>query len=91
MTDEPTEAEIAAIRDAMMQPLSRERQIATEMQLYLHVFDKDIALWTDDDWLAFARHMIPVVEHTHDISAEEMKAALNAPWTGPPLPTFDEL
>jgi hypothetical protein len=92
MTDDPTEAEIAAIHERMCQPLSRERIVATELQLYLDLTrPKDLSLWTDEDWLRFARHMIECVDHARDISAEDAKKAMEAPWQGPPLPTFDEL
>jgi hypothetical protein len=35
--------------------------------------------------------MITTVEIARDLSAEDLKTAMNAPWQGPPLPTFDEL
>jgi hypothetical protein len=56
---------IAAIRECMMQPLSRERQVANELQLYLEIRQPA----SDDEWLAFARHMMA---HTRDLSAEDV-------------------
>jgi hypothetical protein len=93
MTDEPfdPEAELAAIHARMRQPLSREQQIATELQLYLDLAaPKPLAQWTDEDWLVMARYIIRVVEHSHDISAEDAAKAMDAP-PRHPLPTFDEL
>jgi hypothetical protein len=82
MTDE-----IEIIRKRMLQPLSRERQVANELQLYLELHQP---VATDDEWLAFARHMIETVECARDLSAEDVAAALNAPLRFQ-LPDFDDL
>jgi hypothetical protein len=65
------------------------RLIANE--LWAHLDGNNLSTWTNDDWLTLARHMIQAVEIARDISAEEMAKAMNAPWTGPTQPTFDEL
>jgi len=89
MTDKPVEGELAAILDGIAQPLSREQIVANE--LWLHLDGKPLSTWTNDNWLTLARRMMQTVEIARDISAEQMKAAMEAPWSGPPLPTFDEL
>jgi hypothetical protein len=89
MTDKPTEPEVDAIRDRMMQPLSREQIVANE--LWAQLDGKNVSTWTNDDWLTLARHTIKAVDIARDFSAEEMAKAMNAPWPGPPLPTCDEL
>lgn len=78
------EAEIA---QRMLQPLSRERQVANELQLYLELNNPIV---TDEDWLAFARHMIETVNHARDLSAEDVAAAMNSPPRFR-LPEFDDL
>jgi hypothetical protein len=89
------DAELAAIRERMLQPLSREQQVAAELQLYLDLTAgldraKDLSLWTDDEWLAFARHMIRCVDYARDISAEDVAKAMNSPPLFP-LPMPDAL
>ena len=74
----------------MMQPLSREQIVANELWLQMEIADRPIVDWTNDDWLALARHMIKTVEIARDISAEEMAEAMNSPPIHP-LPTFEEL
>ena len=80
---------VAAIRDRMAQPLSRKQIVANE--LWAHLDGKHLPTWANDDWLTLARHMIQAVEIARDISAEEIAKAMNGPWFGPPLLTFDEL
>jgi hypothetical protein len=93
MTDEPTEAELDAIRQEMIRPISREQIVANELWLQLDIADRPTSDWTNDDWLALARHIIKTVEVAGDLSADNVAKAMEAPWPAdwPPLPTFDEL
>jgi hypothetical protein len=84
-------AELAAIREQMFPRLLREQIVANE--LWARLDAADLSTWTNDDSLRLARLMIETVTVARDISAEEMTAAINAPWLEhwPPLPTLDEL
>ena len=74
MTDEE---ELAAIRERMSRPLSREQIVANELAASLS--GADLSTWTNDHYLRLARQMIEAVTVARDISAEEMTAAINAP------------
>jgi hypothetical protein len=62
LDDPDTEREIAAIRERMLQPVSREQIVANELCRQIEVVDRPIADWTNDDWLRLARQMIETVE-----------------------------
>ena len=81
MTNEPfdPDGELAAIRERMRQPLSREQIVANELWAQIETAKRPIAQWDNDDWLRLARHMIKTVEVARDISAEEMAKAMNKP------------
>jgi hypothetical protein len=71
------DAELAAIRERMMQPISRGQQVATELWGYLTKVGpapgQDFAAWS-----------------TRDLSADDVATAMTSPPRFP-LPTFDEL
>jgi hypothetical protein len=93
MTDDfDIEREIAAVRERMLQPLSREQIVATEQWLQTDpdIAGRPLSEWTNDDWLRLARHMIKTVEVARDLSAEDIAEALNQP-PRHPIPTLDEL
>jgi hypothetical protein len=86
--DPDPEAELAAIRERMLKPISREQVLA--QALWQAVEIDGPPQWQVADWLALARHIIKVVEVAGDISAEELAKAMNSP-PRVPLPTLDEL
>ena len=87
--DPDTEAELAAIRERMLMPISREQVVAQALWQAVEI-DGRPAQWQDDDWLALARHIIKVVEVACDISTEQVAKAMNSA-PRHPLPTLDEL
>ena len=75
MTDE---ADNAAIRTRMLQPMAREQIVANELSGYLDSPDgyPNLGTWTHDDWLRLAQHVIQTVEIASDFTPEDMARAL---------------
>jgi hypothetical protein len=84
------DAELAAIRERMMQPTSREQQVAAELWGYLTTVGpatgQDFVAWKDSDWLRFDAHMIKTVEHVRDLLGEDVATAMSSP---PRFPVAD--
>jgi hypothetical protein len=90
------DAELAAIRECMMQPISREQQAAAELWGYLTTVGpatgQDFAAWTHDDWLRIAAHMIMIQDRgTCPRSFGGGRGHGDEQSAREPLPTFDEL